>query len=94
VPKKKERSEGEYYRGKIRELEKENRHLHRQLKYMEKNQHIYEDIILGDKEAAFEEKTEKQQCCPECGKGKIKTINIIGRIFIECDTCHYRKKIS
>jgi len=93
VPKKKERNEGEYYRGRIRELEKENRQLHKQIKYLEKNQHMYEEIILGDKDAAFEETPEKPQCCPECGKGSIKTINIIGRVFIECDTCHYRKKV-
>ena len=94
MPKKKERTEGEYYRGKIRELEKEIRQLQKHIKFLEKNQHYYEDIILGDKDAAFEETTEKPICCPDCGKGTIKVINIIGRIFEECDTCHFRRKIG
>jgi len=93
MPKRKERDGIEFYRGKVRELQKENIALKKQVRQLQKTEHLYEDVILGNKDAAFEEKVYEPHCI-HCGKGRIKTLNILDRIFQECDVCDYRKKIG
>lgn len=94
MPKKRDKSGEEFWRGKYREVSKENISLKKRIRQLEKNEHLYEEVILGDKDAAFEEVYPTEPLCLDCGKGKIKTINILDRIFEECDTCSYRKKVS
>lgn len=93
MPKTKERDGVEYWKGKFREVQKENQHLKKRIRQLEKNEHMYEEVILGDKEVAFEE-TVREEPCFECGKGKLKVFNVLDRIFVECNICNYRKKIG
>lgn len=93
MPKNKERDGIEFWRGKVRELQKENVSLKKEIRRLQKTEHLYEEVILGDRDAAFEEVVHEPTCI-SCGKGKIKTINILDRIFQECSVCHYRKKIG
>ena len=93
MPKKKERSGEEYYRGKLRELSKENQQLKKRIRSLEKTEHMYEEVILGDKDAAYEEVV-REETCSQCGKGKLKTFSILDKYtFVECSVCDYRRKL-
>ena len=93
MPKKREKNPEEYWKGKHREVTKENQHLKKRIRQLEKTEHMYEDVIMGEKEVEYEE-FKLNRYCEYCGKGKLKEINILDRIFEECDTCDHRKKIS
>lgn len=89
MPKKSERSSDEYYRGIIRELNKEIRQLKKQIKELSKYQHIPDIEDIQESEPIIKSRT-----CPSCGKGKLKELDIVGRIFEKCDICDHRKKIK
>jgi len=86
MPKKKERNSEEFYRGKLREAEKQIRDLQRQVRSLEKVGHI--------KPAKIEPKEEISLLCPECGKCEIDVVEMVGRIFHSCKCCGYRKKVN
>jgi hypothetical protein len=87
VPKKKERSTEEFYRGKLREADKQIRDLQRQVRSLEKTAHIpkKKDVKLPVDEPLM---------CPDCARGEIKILDIVGRKFHTCACCGYRKKID
>ena len=91
MPKKKDRSAEEWYRGKVRELEKENRQLRQRLKHSEK--YVSQDDEVSTESEDTHPKVLDVTVCIHCGKGHIIQKEIIGRVFEECDTCDYRKKI-
>jgi hypothetical protein len=82
----KNRSELEFLKGEVRRLK-------RHIKQLEKSQHMYEDIILNEREVEVAEVPIIRRC-ESCGKGKLKEFNLLDRIFIECDTCDYRERIK
>lgn len=80
----KSRSEVEYLRGRVRQLESE-------IKYYRKREHFF------DKQ--FEEIEEVQNVkineCKECGKGVVIEYDFIHGILKKCDVCNnqeYKKK--
>jgi len=90
--KRKTHSEVEHLRGENRRLEQENRSLKRRLRDLEK---YPQDEEIDDTTEDTHPKIENTHIiCTDCGKGKIKIFEIIGKQFEECDTCGYRKKIS
>lgn len=94
MPKRKSRTPEEWLKGQLRELQKENRNLKKRIRQLEKSEHLYEDVILGDRDAAMEEAV-KEDTCSSCGKGKLKIINVLDKyIFEECSICEHRKKIN
>lgn len=93
MPKNRSKNADEYHRGIIRELQKENRHLKKRVRQLEKAEHMFEDALLSDGPLEFEV-TEKQRTCEHCGKGRLDEINVLDRIFEQCNTCDYRKKIG
>ncbi len=98
MPKKRDRSPDEWYRGKIRELEKENRALKRRIKELEKYDKNVDTVheILKEHEGQLRklaelEATNYQEMCPDCFKGRmVKKITLRGRDYFECDTCQHR----
>lgn len=96
MAKVKERSGEEFYRGKLREANKKIRQLERRIKDLERHAHIFikdqDEEIETDSEDTYPKLDNKY--CPDCGKGKIETIDIVGRIFETCPICKYRKKIK
>jgi archaellum component FlaC len=89
--KNRERSEVEYLRGQIRELESENRQLRRRLKTLDKKTHLYEGIV----EAVAEEikpNTEAETKCKKCKIGTIRFIDVKHAKFFVCSECHHREK--
>jgi hypothetical protein len=83
MPKKKEKSSEEYYKGKLREAEKQIRQLERNLKELQKREHPKKS----------KEQEVAPEICGECGKGELRVIEIIGKGFQVCDVCGHRKKI-
>ena len=92
MPKRKERSPDEFLKGKVRELEKENRQLKKRVRQLEKTEHMFENHILDEEPLIIEEKR-AERICPDCGKGKLKEFSLLDRVFEECEICSYRKKI-
>lgn len=99
MPKKKDRSEVEWLRGQLRELTKINRQLKKRLKQLENQKNTYDNYISQDEEYSSDsEETTPQNIrpvikyCSECGKGKLYTFELVGRMFEACDICEYRKK--
>jgi hypothetical protein len=98
MAKSKEGKGSEYYLGIIRKLKSENRNLKKRLKQLEKREHFYEDNEEDDDDIielpVGEENEVYTKRCNECGKGMLKTFEIVGRVFETCETCGYRKKIK
>lgn len=83
--KRRDRSEVEYYRGKLREVEAENRRLRKQLRSAEKS---FEYLVEAD---SFEQ-AEYESKCPECTKGKLVYTDLKIKTLITCSLdCGFRK---
>ncbi len=91
--KNRSKSEVEHLRGRIRELEKINRQLKKELRQYTKREGLY-DIAREEIENWLEEPVPKPKTCQECGKGTLSTFEIAGRVFEQCNICDYRKKIG
>ena len=91
MPKKKDKNGEEFYRGKLREAEKQIRELQKSLKQLNKARHQFEDNLLNpEKEDAAPAPLRRK--CPSCGKGSLSELDFLGRKFDVCDTCDYRSK--
>jgi len=98
--KNKSRSSDEHQRGLIRELQKENRALKKQLKQYEKYEH--KDLIeLGqdDKDVAKDSEDtfvdlKKKVSCGDCGKGYFEEYELMGKIYGTCNICGFRKRLK
>lgn len=85
---RKERSETEHFRGRIKKLEAENRQLKKRLRSLDKAAHFYEDLIDAVAEdIIIEEK------CPQCKEGKPQVLDLKHVRFMTCTHCDYRKKV-
>ena len=88
----KERNEAEHFKGIIRNLRSEIRHLKKELGRLNKL-HQYEQDRLT--EAVEEVVTEIQAIapvrCPECSSDSFKKIALGNRILESCQSCGYRK---
>ena len=87
----------EFWRGKHRELLKENRNLRKQLKQLEKYERTYIGQDDADTPSDSEDTLPKSVNyipCPNCGGGKLRHFELIGRVYEECNECNYRKKLN
>jgi len=98
MPKVKERNSDEWYRSKIRELEKQNRQLRKRIKELEKydksidiTHEILKEHEEQIKKLAELESTNYRELCPDCYKGKMQfKLSIRKKDYYECDTCHHK----
>lgn len=81
----------EWYRGKYKELLKENRRLKSRIKQLENKEPIQDEEVIEDSEDTH---LPKLATCSECFKGKLEIFEILGRRFSTCNICHDRKKLS
>ena len=88
-PKNKSRTPEEALRGEIRGLRAEVKRLKQQLKYQERQNHFLEEATFQD---LPEQPIIHEETCPECFKGKIKEVIVVGRYWKECSECTYRTK--
>lgn len=93
--KQKDHNELRYLKGIIRDLQKENRSLRKELAYHKKHQHQYEESLEETEEEKLEIDTIKNGVtCDNCGKGILKEFEIMGKIFGTCPVCDHRKKLK
>jgi hypothetical protein len=94
--KNRNRSDSEYYRGIIRELQKENRELKKQLRYYTKRENEFENNreeleALATLQANEEEYKSTLIKCLECGKGTKDSFEIMeGKFIHTCIVCGHR----
>lgn len=86
--KNKEAKDSEYYKGIIRAQKKEIRALKQRNKQLERFEYNYNT----PREREIEEPLERLEQCGKCGKGYIKELDLMGRIFEVCSLCDYRAK--
>ena len=93
----KNHDEVRYFRGVIRDLQKQIRQLQRQLKYQDKWQHIVEENkeelieLLKAKEDVPEIK--KKIACVSCVEGYYDEFMLLDRLYGTCDNCGTRKRL-
>lgn len=87
MAKNQESKDQEWYKGIIRNLKKEIKHLKQRIRQLEKFEHNYNHPKEKD-----DEPLEQLKKCEQCGKGFLKEIEIVGRIFETCSLCKYRSK--
>jgi hypothetical protein len=78
----------------IRELKALNRSLLKRLKKVDRNYveetDPHEEAIEARK--SKKQKEELQDKCRRCERGRIISVEVLGREFERCDTCDYRSK--
>ena len=89
MPKNLESKPEEYFKAIIRHLKKENQALRRRVRELENRLAIVPEEDLDTSEVDYDIKGET---CPECHKGIIIEITLVGRKFKKCDQCTYRTK--
>lgn len=85
-----EGKDSEFYQGQIRQLKAENRALKKQLKQLQKREHLVEEQELGQ----IIEEIIKKERCSDCGKGFLQEKEVLGRWWQECDLCNWRSKVK
>lgn len=88
MAKSKEAKEDEFYKSIIRSQKKEIKSLKQRIRQLEKFEHLNNS---SDEE---DEPLERLKQCPECGKGFIKEMDLVGRLFEVCSLCDYRSKVK
>jgi len=96
MPKRKDKSPEEFYKGQIRELTAENKSLKKQLKQLEKRERLGQDEeIATDTEDTFPEVKYRRRCdSTSCGKGVYDEYEILGKIIGTCNVCGDRKRLK
>lgn len=98
MPKNRSKSPEEYYRGLLREKEKELRQLRRRVKELEKYDRdistTYEVLKENEeqlKKLAELEASKYRDLCPNCYKGKMELkITLRGKDYFECNACDHK----
>lgn len=93
---KKELSEVQELRLENKKLREKVRSLEKDLRRLQKSEHLLEDAILenqAEQLVLFDDKPVEKRC-PECNKGKLIERFVVGRFWLECEACDYdsRKK--
>ena len=77
----------------IRELRSLNRSLLKRLKKVDRDyQKALDSTEDEELPRKFEEAVQRAIACPNCSKGLLQVVELMGRQFSRCDTCDYRSK--
>lgn len=92
---KKSKSEGEYWKGKYKELLSENKRLKRELSRLQNTDHEFEEFKSAFQDFSEQkEEKKKKDCCPSCAKGKLVVISIPGGKNLRlCKICQFRETV-
>jgi hypothetical protein len=91
MSKSKHAKPAEFEREQIRNLKKQLKQAHQTIRSLEKELGYQQNRT--EKHKRREEIVEKPDC-PECSKGYLKELDLVGRIFDTCTLCGYRSKIK
>ena len=92
MPKKRSKSDSEYYKGIIRKLRKQVQQLRKQLETLNNNNSSNTELTLEDvEEFQLEKQPEvKVQMCPSCHRHPLKDFEVLDRKFKICENCAWR----
>jgi len=88
----KEARKDEYYLSEIRQLKKLVKSLRQRIRQLEKNEQIFEDS--QDDTEDLPVGTQPILPCLSCGKGKLETFEIVGKIYATCNVCGDRTRLK
>ena len=79
-------------KGRLREIEKENKALRKRLRKLERSRHIWQQYNLdADENHVPEEIKSEGPKCPSCEHGTLMLIDLGIKDLWSCSTCLYRK---
>ena len=93
MAKSKTHKDDEELKGKMRDLEKQNKALRKRLRQLEKNKHIWEENNLDETDPSFVIKPIETAVCPQCSKSLL-SFDLGIKILWSCTNCSYRKTQS
>jgi len=95
MPKKRSKSGEEFWRGQVRELQKENRALKKQLRQYEKFELSQDEEIITDTEDTYVELKKLTKCLSDsCGKGIYVEMELMNKVFGTCNVCGDRRRLK
>lgn len=83
-----EYTEVQYLKRENKRLKEQVRSLKRKTKQLER----YSSLQTDEEPQKFEITVTKAVPCPECNKGSLSIVYVVGRCFYICDCCDYRSK--
>lgn len=89
MAKKKDDNEIDRLEEQIRELKSLNRSLMKRLRKVDRH---YKEVINEPEETSTEEEKGTKRSCPQCTRGEITEVNLLGRVFERCSVCDWRSK--
>lgn len=89
MPKKRHRDPSEYYKGILREKDKEIRSLQKRIRALEKQEHLYTQTVDELVEAITEDN--KHNKCPQCKEGILFDLDLKYVVYETCK-CGYKEK--
>lgn len=95
--KQKGNTEIEHLRGLVRELQKENRSIKKEIRRFEKyEQNSQDENLIGGSEDTYPElETKLTKNCQSCGKGKvIETLQVFDKCYGKCNICGIHERIK
>jgi len=95
MTRKKTHSELEHLRGEIRRLKAENRSLTKQLKQLQKHEHMYEAGDYEGQDDTVEVTSTADtyvEFCKECRRGAMQTMDLGKFIYKTCPVCGHRER--
>lgn len=81
----KNHKQDEFLLQQVRHLKKELKRKDQTIKQLQKE--------LNYKPSIVEREIEKLPKCDQCGKGFLKEVDFVGRLFVICNVCKFRKKL-
>lgn len=91
MSKSKHAKQDEFHKEQIRHLKKEIKRKDQKIRQLEKELGYKQNKHSGSSFDEFLE-SEKIELCPECAKGSLREIIVVGRSIKTCDLCHHRTK--
>lgn len=92
--KQKDHNEVRFLKGRIRELEKENRQLKKLVGYQDKRKHLFENAeIEKEVEAEIAITGPELKTCKECARGKMVELDLGLAVYATCNICDHREKV-
>lgn len=88
--KQKNRKPDEHLLGENRQLKKELKHAHQEIRRLEKYLSWPEEKRSSKANKRDEEPIPN---CPDCARGFLKEIELAGRNFVLCPVCNFRQKL-
>lgn len=89
--KSKSHKDKEDLRGRLREVEKENKALRKRLRQLEKSKHIWTQYNLDADENSAPKSMPIENTCPSCNHGTLLLLDLGIKSLWTCSSCTYRK---